>query len=133
MKYDALISLVVKVMDSDIFESTGEVEGNGLAMGFEISIDCLGLDNAGKVLNVNIQTDADTYEEACTLTEDLSCGEIYHVRGLFFLDSDGKYDIITMYNPTYEPVLGEERSFYYQQLERYQCEERGYIYRLGAK
>lgn len=129
MKYNAVISLVVKVMDSDIFENTGDVTENGLARCCEISIDCLGLDNAGKLLNVTIQTDADNCEQACTVTEDLSCGEILYVQGLFFLDSDGKYDIITLYNPVYEPVPGEEKAFYARQFDRYQPEERGYLYK----
>ncbi len=98
MQYSSTISLVVKVIDSEIFEGMGEVGEDGRATGYEISIHCLGTDECGKIFNVNIRTSAATCEEAEKITETLSCNSIHYVQGVFHLGSDEHYDLLRLWS-----------------------------------
>jgi hypothetical protein len=112
MQYNSTISLVVKVIDSEIFKGMGEIGEDGRATGCEISVDCLGTDEGCKIFNVNIRTTAATYEEAGKIIEKLSCNSIHYIQGIFFLDSNEKLDFITVFDPRYEPLSNEAMAFY---------------------
>lgn len=132
MQYSSIISLVVKIIDSDIFEGMGEIGEDGRATGCEISVDCLGADECGKIFNVNIRTTAATYEQAVKITEKLSCKSIHFIQGVFLVDSDENYDIITVYDPIYEAVSNDELSFYLRQFNRCNCKKGEYLDRLAT-
>jgi hypothetical protein len=129
MQYSSTISLVVKVIDSEIFEDMGEVGKDGRATGCEISVHCLGADECGKIFNVNIRTSVATCEEAGKITEKLSCNSIHFVQGVFLLGSDENYDIITVYDPSYEAVGNDKVSLYSRQLNQCNCKKGEYLYR----
>jgi len=129
MQYRSTISLVVKVIDSEIFEGMGEVGEDGRATGCEISVHCLGADECGKIFNVNIRTTAATCEEAGKITEKLSCNSIHYIQGVFLLCSDKHYDIITVYDPSYEAVGSDQVSLYSRQFNQHNCKKGEYLYR----
>lgn len=129
MQYSSTISLVVKVIDSEIFEGMGEVGEDGRATGYEISVHCLGADECGKIFNVNIRTSVATCEEAGNITEKLSCNSIHYVQGVFLLDSDEHYDIITVYDPSYETVSSDELSLYSREFNQHNCKKGEYLLR----
>lgn len=112
MQYSSTISLVVKVINSDIFEGMGEIGEDGHATGCEISVQCLGADEGGKIFNVNIRTSAATYDESGKIVGKLSCNSIHYIQGIFFLDSNNKLDLITVFDPHYEPISSEAMAFY---------------------
>ena len=116
MKHSSTIALVMKVINHDIFKEMGEVGKDGRATGCEISIDCLGADEGGKLFNVEIHDSSNTYEEALKIVEELSCDSIHYIQGIFFLDSDEDHDLIRIYNPSYEPVNSDEEAFYTEQF-----------------
>lgn len=129
MAYESTIALVVKIMHYDIYEGTGEVGENGKATGFEVNIDCTGVDNAGKFFNVDIFTSFATRNEAMRIVEDMPCGTIHLISGIFFMDSDKNYDILTVFNPEYQPVAGEKAEFFAKQFDSLHRNEGEYIYR----
>ncbi len=129
MQYISTISLVIKVIDSEIFEGMGEIGEDGRATGYEISVHCLGADECGKIFNVNIRTSVATYKEAKKITERLSCNSIHYVQGVFHLGSDEHYDIITVYDPSYEAVGSDELSLYASQFNQQNCKKGEYLYR----
>jgi hypothetical protein len=132
MNYSSTISLAVKVIYNDIFEGMGKVGDDGHANGCEISVHCLGTDEGGKLFNVVIRTSSDTYEEALKIVEDLSCNSIHYIKGIFFLDSNEKLDLITVFNPTYEPISNETMTFYSKIFNIHNPEKGKYLYRSVA-
>jgi len=132
MNYSSTISLVVKVIYNNIFEGMGEVGEYGHATGCEISIHCLGADEAGKLFNVVIRTSSDTCEEALKIVKRLSCNTIHYIKGIFFLDSNEKYDIITVFNPRYETVSSDKMEFYLKVFNIHNPEKGKYLYRSAT-
>ena len=129
MQHSSTIALVVQVIDNDIFEGMGKVGEDGCATGCEISVHCLGTDECGKIFNVNIRTTAATCEEAGKITDKLSCNSIHYIQGVFLLCSDKHYDIITVYDPSYEAVGSDEVSLYFRQFKQHDCKKGEYLYR----
>jgi hypothetical protein len=129
MAYESTIALVVKVLHYDIFEGTGEVGENGQATGFEVNIDCTGVDNAGKFFNVDIFISVATRNEMMRIAEDMPCGTIHFISGIFFMDSDENYDILRVFDPEHQPVVGEKAEFYSRQFDSHHRNGGEYIYR----
>jgi len=123
------LSLVVKVIYNDIFEGMGEVGKDGHATGCEISVHCLGTDEGGKLFNVNIRTSSATYEEAFKIVEELSCNSIHYIQGIFFLDSTENLDLITVFNPSYEPISNEAMTFYSKLFNIHNPEKGKFLHR----
>lgn len=111
MQYSPNISLVIKVLHRNIYKA-GEIGEDGCGTGWNISAWCLGSDECGRLFNVEIRMDTSVYEEALRVYEELASDNMHYIKGLFFLDSNEKYDIITVFNPSYEPVIGDEATFY---------------------
>ncbi len=133
MANSSAISLVVKVIYNDIFEGMGEVGEDGRATGCEISVHCLGADEGGRLFNVVIRTSSATYKEAQKIVEDLSCNSIHYIQGVFFLDSNENLDLITVFNPSYEPVSNEAIIFYSKIFNVCKPEKGKYLYRSGVE
>jgi len=131
--HSSTISLVIKVICNDILEGQGEVGEDSRATGCDVIADCLGVDVAGKLFNVEIRIGKATYEEALKITEELSCDSMHHIQGIFFLDSDEKYDIITIFDPSYEPVSNGEEAFYADLFITCSHKKGEYLYRSMAK
>ncbi len=123
MQYNSTISLVVKEIDSEIFEGMGEIGEDGRATVCEISADCLGTDEGCKIFNVNIRTTAATSEEAGKITEKLSCNSIHYIQGIFSLDSNEKLVSMTVFDPRYEPISSEAKAFYSKIFNMYGLEK----------
>jgi len=132
MNYSSTISLVVKVIDNDIFEGMGEVGEDGRATGCEISVHCLGADEGGRLFNVVMRTSSATYEEALKIVADLSSNSIHYIQGEFFLDSNEKLDLITVFNPSYEPISTDKMEFYLKVFNIREPEKGTYLYRTVA-
>lgn len=128
MNCRSYISLVVKVIHNDIFEDMGEVSENGHASGCEISVSCFGADESAKLFNVNIRTDASTYQQALDITRELSPGTIHYIKGVFFIDSNECYDLIMIFHPSYEPISDDEVMFYSELFDKYKNRVRIYRY-----
>ena len=133
MKYSSTISLVVKIIYNNIFKGMGEVGKDGRATGCEISIHCLGVDEGGKLFNVIIRTGTATYEEAFKITEELSYNTIHYIQGVFFLDSNENLDLITVFNPSYEPISNEAMTFYSKLFNIHNPEKGKYLYRPAVE
>ncbi|MCG6536423.1 MAG: hypothetical protein L7F78_17380, partial [Syntrophales bacterium LBB04] len=92
---DPQISLYVKIIGIDIIELTGTVE---------IHIDCIGLDGTGTIVNVYALDSYEAMEDAIERRNSLLPGAIKLLSGVLSVESEEKYDIFTVYRPTFQPV-----------------------------
>jgi len=122
MQYSPNISLVIKVIHSNIYKA-GKIGKDGRGNGWDISAWCLGSDECGRLFNVEIRIDTSIYEEALKIHGELANDTIHYIHGLFFLDSNEHYDIITVFNPSYEPVTDEETTFYSETFNKHKTRE----------
>ena len=130
MTHSPNISIVIKVIHSNIYKA-GEIGEHGRGTGYDISAWCLGSDECGRLFNVEIRIDTNIYEEAIKIHGDLACDTIHYIKGLFFLDSNEHYDIITVFNPSFEPAVGEKTAFYSEIFNKHK--KRDLIYRAATQ
>jgi len=130
MTHRPTISLVIKVLRRNIYKA-GEIGKDGRGTGYDISAWCLGSDECGRLFNVEIRMDTSRYDEALKINEELASDTIHYINGLFFLDSNEYYDIITVFNPSYEPAVGEKTAFYSEIFNKHK--KRELIYRAATQ